>query len=589
MNKEWFELKDARRKNWNKSVWITLRAINTICEKGKIGHLGYESEFFGLGSAAFPLEQIDKVKKLGWSDIGISHEHAGYVDGDDYIPCDVFCSSFREVEGLNLVIEQKGEGDFKRVWYLHPDLITTLGLYREGDVWVCPREGYEEVVRFLFCEEKPVSVEIKSKYLKDYLCARGLFLYLTAFYSRESITEDDVTSLWNDEENNINDEDFRWEGRVIPIHEGGHPFGSKMSVFHVFRTDVEEDDELPDLSAIPSDNNTHSEQWEKSFEGRKLYRILGELWKDSIVNPSQQSRMIRGDKIPSSIYFVTDLEGTRLCGDELIESGKWLWFKPDVMSVLSKRRGGELNFYSRYTGGVACYDGYKTHFGVNELGLINVYAKDIGLLPEWQQQIWAGYNCSPEGGISKELYMSQVRAEPAESQSPEQYFPVVLNELNKKTQDLFGFNLFRDHESIPEIIKSIHRFRSLDEASFYDLAKDLARVIADNIDASAIQKVIAPPKGEKWGSLKSLEKLLTSKFDNSVVRKVTAPLVGIYELRHADAHLPSSKIEEAFKLIEIDRSLPFVVQGEQMLHIVVSSLYMVLEGFKQWHGHDARS
>lgn len=589
MNKEWFELKDARRKDWNKSVWITLRAINTICEKGKIGHLGYESEFFGLGSAAFPLEQIDKVKKLGWSDIGISHEHAGYVDGDDYIPCDVFCSSFREVEGLNLVIEQKGEGDFKRVWYLHPDLITTLGLYREGDVWVCPREGYEEVVRFLFCEEKPVSVEIKSKYLKDYLCARGLFLYLTAFYSRESITEDDVTSLWNDEENNINDEDFRWEGRVIPIHEGGHPFGSKMSVFHVFRTDVEEDDELPDLSAIPSDNNTHSEQWEKSFEGRKLYRILGELWKDSIVNPSQQSRMIRGDKIPSSIYFVIDLEGTRLCGDELIESGKWLWFKPDVMSVLSKRRGGELNFYSRYTGGVACYDGYKTHFGVNELGLINVYAKDIGLLPEWQQQIWAGYNCSPEGGISKELYMSQVRAEPAESQSPEQYFPVVLNELNKKTQDLFGFNLFRDHESIPEIIKSIHRFRSLDEASFYDLAKDLARVIADNIDASAIQKVIAPPKGEKWGALKSLEKLLTSKFDNSVVRKVTAPLVGIYELRHADAHLPSSKIEEAFKLIEIDRSLPFVVQGEQMLHIVVSSLYMVLEGFKQWHGHDARS
>lgn len=589
MNKEWFELKDARRKDWNKSVWITLRAINTICEKGKIGHLGYESEFFGLGSAAFPLEQIDKVKKLGWSDIGISHEHAGYVDGDDYIPCDVFCSSFREVEGLNLVIEQKGEGDFKRVWYLHPDLITTLGLYREGDVWVCPREGYEEVVRFLFCEEKPVSVEIKSKYLKDYLCARGLFLYLTAFYSRESITEDDVTSLWNDEENNINDEDFRWEGRVIPIHEGGHPFGSKMSVFHVFRTDVEEDDELPDLSAIPSDNNTHSEQWEKSFEGRKLYRILGELWKDSIVNPSQQSRMIRGDKIPSSIYFVIDLEGTRLCGDELIESGKWLWFKPDVMSVLSKRRGGELNFYSRYTGGVACYDGYKTHFGVNELGLINVYAKDIGLLPEWQQQIWAGYNCSPEGGISKELYMSQVRAEPAESQSPEQYFPVVLNELNKKTQDLFGFNLFRDHDSIPEIIKSIHRFRSLDEASFYDLAKDLARVIADNIDASAIQKVIAPPKGEKWGSLKSLEKLLTSKFDNSVVRKVTAPLVGIYELRHADAHLPSSKIEEAFKLIEIDRSLPFVVQGEQMLHIVVSSLYMVLEGFKQWHGHDARS
>jgi hypothetical protein len=44
------------------------------------------------------------------------------------------------------------------------------------------------------------------------------------------------------------------------------------------------------------------------------------------------------------------------------------------------------------------------------LGLITVYAKDLAYLPEWQQQIWAGFNISPEGGISKELYASQVKA-----------------------------------------------------------------------------------------------------------------------------------------------------------------------------------
>ena len=27
MEQQWFELKDARRKDWNKSVWIVLRAI----------------------------------------------------------------------------------------------------------------------------------------------------------------------------------------------------------------------------------------------------------------------------------------------------------------------------------------------------------------------------------------------------------------------------------------------------------------------------------------------------------------------------------------------------------------------------------
>ncbi len=65
------------------------------------------------------------------------------------------------------------------------------------------------------------------------------------------------------------------------------------------------------------------------------------------------------------------------------------------------------------------------------------------------------------------------------------------------------------------------------------------------------------------------------------IRKMTASLVGVYELRHADAHLPS-RIEDAFKLINVDRTLPFVHQGHQMLHQVVSSLYGILETLKRW-------
>ncbi|EJE3073108.1 hypothetical protein M4G69_004530, partial [Escherichia coli] len=114
-------------------------------------------------------------------------------------------------------------------------------------------------------------------------------------------------------------------------------------------------------------------------------------------------------------------------------------------------------------------------------------------------------------------------------------------------------------------------------------AKDLARVIADNLDTASMQKIISPGKGERWGSIKSLEKLLSSKYDNDFIRKIMAPLVGVYELRHADAHLPSSQIEEAFLLIEIERNSPFVIQGEQMLHYVVKSLFTILELFRQWN------
>lgn len=584
MEQQWFELKDARRKDWNKSVWIVLRAIKNIEEVGRYGFLGYKADFFGAGTVAFSLEQLDKVKNLGWSDIGIGQQHAGYVDDSEYIPAEVFRDTWREVDGVNLVLEQRSEGGYPRRWFLNPDIILTLGLFQDGNVWVCPKEGYDEVARIEYEDNEPVSLEIKSKYLKDYLCARGMFLYVTSYYSRDCILENVEHLKWEEKELKCKDDEFsEWEVRITPIHEGDETYGSKMAVFHMSRTDIDEDDELPDISQFPTDENTKSSHWERGFEGRKLYRVMGELWRNFVVNPSLASPIVRGDEVDSSSYFIIDLEGNKISGKELIDSGKWLWFKPDVMNILSSRRGGGLRFYSRTTGSVSCYEGYNTHFGVNDLGLVNVYAKDIGLLPTWQQQIWAGFNCSPEGGISKELHASQVLAEPADTKAPEKYLPISLDYINKSTLELFGFCLFRDHESIPDIVKSIHRFRSVTQETFYGLAKDLARVIVDNLDAASMQKIISPGKGERWGSIKSLEKLLSSKYDSDFVRKIMAPLVGVYELRHADAHLPGSQIEEAFSLIDIDRNSPFVIQGEQMLHYVVKSLFTIFELFRKWH------
>jgi hypothetical protein len=70
---------------------------------------------------------------------------------------------------------------------------------------------------------------------------------------------------------------------------------------------------------------------------------------------------------------------------------------------------------------VSCSPDCGVHFGMNRLPLINAYAKDVALLPEWQQRIWAGHNVGPEGGVSEELLASQVRAQPARTQAPEEF------------------------------------------------------------------------------------------------------------------------------------------------------------------------
>lgn len=97
-----------------------------------------------------------------------------------------------------------------------------------------------------------------------------------------------------------------------------------------------------------------------------------------------------------------------------------------------------------------------------------------------------------------------------------------------------------------------------------------------------MKKIVSPPKNANWGSIKYLENLLASKYDRTRVREVMAPIVGVYELRHADAHLPTTDIDKSFKLVGIDTSRPYVEQGFHMLYMVVASLEKIAEALEQW-------
>jgi hypothetical protein len=257
--------------------------------------------------------------------------------------------------------------------------------------------------------------------------------------------------------------------------------------------------------------------------------------------------------------------------------------------AVAHRRGGALTWYTRDTAGVRCSPDYDVHFGINGIGLVTVYAKDIALLPDWQQAIWAGYNVGPEGGVSEELLASQVRAKPAETLAPEDFLPKVLAELDKEARSTLGFPLFRHHEQVEDLLSRTHRFRALNREGLYALAKDLARIIVERLDAAAMQRLAPPPPDTKWGSLKSLEGLLATRIPEGRARVLVGPLVGIYELRLGDAHLPRSDLKEALRLTEVDTSAPFVHQGRQLFYSCISALVGVLEVLKHWNSLAPRS
>lgn len=580
MNQQWFEMIDVRRRRLMASVWTPLRAINRIQEVGRFGHAGYRSEFYGVGTIAVPIASRADAERLGWTDVGISHTHRGGVESGQYIPADVYKDFRGRFTAVHLVLEQEGTGAEPAEWHLHQDFVVTLGLRREGDVWVRPDEGYVEIARLSRRESgAPRVLEVRASHLRDYLCARGMGLYATSYRQRIEIVDDAGHISWPNNPLVEEDGTDRWQGSVAEIHEGGRPFGARTAVFHVARTDVDPAEDVPVLGE-PSDDVIESRSWTTTARGKKLYQVRGELWRNEWVDPLPNSPIVRGDQVAPTAFFITDAAGTQESRATLTDGGRWLWFRPDVVPALAHRRGGRLAWYTRDTGSVECSPGYGVHFGVNPLGLVTVYAKDIALLPEWQQRIWAGFNVAPEGGVSEELLASQVRADPAETQAPEAFLRSALEALAEAGRKAFGIELIRPHEHHDELLDRAHRFRAVDRAGLLALAKDLARLTADSINAGELHKVVAPPKGERWGSLKSLEKLLGTRIDPAAARELVAPLVGAYELRHADAHLPGSKVKEALALAGIDESVPPVVQGYQLLDACVSSIYAISKVLK---------
>jgi hypothetical protein len=574
MEQKWFEMTEIRKRRFDSAVWIPLRASQKD-ETGKWEHLGHKSEFFGATSLAVPLRKRDAAESLGWGELNLMHDHCGYANRGRYVPADQYDDK-RLKGAVPLVMSQSGNSAEPPTWHIHPDFVITLRLKREGNVWVAMDEGYIEVVRLkLDADNRPKLLEVRAEHLKDYLCARRMALRISWYRERQEVFEAEPDFNWPKPDGTYKNGE-RWEGRVSAIHEGGEPFGESMAVMHVTRTNLDFDEDVPRIEI--SDETATSSFTRKLSEKRKVYRIAGEVWRAEWVERGERSTRIRGDEPYPPISYVVDAAGKKQTAKSLINTGRWLWFKPEVIPALIDRRGGSLEWYTRETGGVRGSPDYRIHFGINSLGLVNAYAKDVALLPEWLQRIWAGFNVSPEGKVSAELFSAQGQGVPASTQAPEPFLPVGIAVLDEAFTRSFGRALFRPHSDPAEVFKPCHRFRALSTSGLYGLAKDLVRIVVEHIDTAALHKIVAPPDRVTWASLKSLENVLATVIGEKNAHSALGPLHGIYNLRLADAHVPSKDdLDLAYALARVDKTSPLVMQGRDLLATCVTSLHAVAD------------
>ena len=620
MEQGWFEMPSILRKQYSKSVWIPLRATQKLRLVGRHGRDGFQEEFFGAMSVMFPKESHELAAELGWSDLSLSTNFQGYAEtsyiqpgpetaserifgfavpfGNTYLsvnrhrmvsdPIEVrtykTCGTYRDIrsdkEGFTLVIPQEMNSEDPVVWHLDQDFVLGLRLLREEDTWVRPSEGYLAVARLRRDEGgNPNLLEVRCDHLRDYLRARGMNLYLVTYRSRTEVCADRGHVEWKQRTVVEETDHERWEGRIGEIHEGGMPFGSESAHLRISYKDTDSHDDVPELG-MPSDENIEIKSWDQKSTGRRLFRISGELWSRETILAGDLSERVLGETPESNVDFVIDAAGNRKKGMQLVHTRSWLWFEPIAIKIIVNRRGASLKWYTRDTGQICLIPDAVVHFGVNELGLINIYAKDIGELPYWQQRVWAGFNVGPEGGVSSELLDSQRRAEPANSHAPEAKLRSAYDSANAAFTALCGSLLFREHQIIDQLFVRVHRFRSIDRSGLFELAKDLCRLTAESLNVNALRSLSASPNGDNVGSIKQLQYAMETRIGESEARDTTASLVGLNELRQADAHLPSSELEHSMKLAGIvEPGIP-IMEGRQMLDTLVDTLIGIEAAFR---------
>lgn len=578
LNKDWFSMTAIRNSRFSAKTWIPLRADKDIKNIWEYSHDWHEYESFSCWTVALPVSSKEKALELKWDDIGLDYDNV-WPDtwSAEYMPSDVYDLD-ETTFWVHLVLGQYFPDEWNE-WHLNQDIVLALWLKREWDIWVRPLENYIEVVRLTRDSlGKPTLMEIRAEHIRDYLCARKMWLYITTYYERRTTSALEPSFSFTSEDQ-IEEDTLRFHGSTAEIHEWWWMhYGEKARIFHISRTDLNEEDEILELWFPTSDSQVKTTIQDKGFGWRKLYSTMGRLWKNEWLEPATISIRVKWDDSTSSIYFITNTSWVKTIAKDMKDGKNWLWFKPEAGKYLSDRRWWILKWFTKDTGHLWCSPQNAVHFWINELGYINVFGKDIAMLPEWQQQEWVWFNVSPDWSISSELLSSQTKAIPARTQAPENLIEKWLEKINELSNKIHWVSFIREHQKMKEIIKSCNRFRSTSENWLYELAKDLARITADSFDAGNLQTIIPTPSWEKkWWSLKSFEKYIASFVWDDNAKEIFGPLHWIYNLRLADAHIPSSDLIEFKKLTGIDSSKPYITQGYQMIDSCVQALFTIVK------------
>ena len=586
---EYLELSDFEKRKCATRTWIPLM-INESLSEGVSGKPGHRKQYTSIECLIVPLKSRGEFAHIRWQTISRNLPHSGWANEDRFIaPHEFTNDDDEEPIATYPVLTQRFDTGEAPVWHILQEIELSLGLLRKGDVWVRPIEDYIDVIRLRRdTENRPVSMEIRSEHLRDYLAARHSALLIGGFASREATEVKFNHITWEDKRASRDFDGGNWEGCITEIQSAG-PRGVKV---RIWRESVDPTDDVPVMPHCLDEPSPHSDTTEFGGDGDALEFAQGRIWWTEWVEPAEKSPRVRDDDVEALVPFIVSNQGgPKLSGERLYEHRGWLCFRNTVIRDLLSRPKNFFKWHTHDTGSIGPSCVTEIHFGINELRHVNVAAYHMARLPEWVQRIWVAHNIAPEGGLSPELHMSQNLAEPARSRPPETVIITAIKAVQSATSEAFAQPLLNNLPDPSVIIQTIHRFQGDSFEQTCHLAKEISRHIVEKLDQAVIDKQlslenlkIANNKDKPLRSIKRLALLLDQLGHDG--RSLTKALAGISDLRQGDAHTGSSSLAESLKLFDLPpESDDHYGNNVQIIRAVAHGLRDIAHAIQSSHKH----
>ncbi len=538
---KFFDMDRERKVPLEMNAWVPLKVYKPVKNNKGYGSLGYTEDLLFLDSILVPADDKEKAFKLKWSDFGSESESGSYVDSDGiYCSAEKMSLGFNDTEGISPVLDQSFNGKGRSCWHLNQDIVIALNLFKKGNSWLASNEGFEEVaVIELNHDEEPCLLKIRTDYLKDYLCARGMGLYINTYRSRIFVVgEEDKDTL--NAEDQFQEKEDHYEWRTY---------------------------------------KNRSKQ-----EGKPAIEFWSELWKSDWVSPGDKSHYIESyytvRDARNELSFIKNVSGENLPQNKLTSEFIFLWFKPECVLELLGNKGGHLKWIGTHMGVVGCGLEGEARFGVHDDGYLNVYAKDIGLLPYWQQKIWHAHNITPGDGLAEELYKTQVQGQWLDlANAPEDLMIDAHNQLEDVFNLLYKASVFSKNINSAKNLENIHRFRSISYEGLGDLAVDLYEKCIKFINRDAMIKIMKNNNLEVMKDVKASHPLAIFQMflihhgmTNEKAADILKPLLAIRELRNNRVHRNNKDLSNELSMVNIRKNVHAVHKGYDLLNSYVKAL-----------------